>query len=141
MLAYPEASDTGDLPGVGTLMEGVRFGPLDVPADELPVRKADEAAASYKSAVIYYGDGLSREAPHHEHRRCVRPWQFRPGHIDLRRAAGTAGAPLAVHLYRRLQGFPRAPGRRMGMRERREWMDLTGDMSFHVAHPENFHGR
>ena len=59
VLAYPEASDTGDLPGVGAFMEGVRFGPLEVPADELPVRTADEAAASYKRAVIYYGDGLS----------------------------------------------------------------------------------
>ena len=29
----------------------------------------------------------------------------------------------------------------MDVRERREWMDLTGDMSFHVTRPENFRGR
>jgi len=142
VLAYPEASDTGDLPGVGNFMEGVRFGPLDVPESDLPVRTAEEAAASYKRAVIYYDDGLS----HAKHLITNIDVVFAPD----------GNSAQATSAYVVLQARPELPLQCIctggykdmlertadgwTLRERREWMDLTGDMSFHVTHPENFHG-
>jgi hypothetical protein len=143
VLAYPEASDTGDLAGVGAFMGGIRFGPLDAPEEELHVRTADEAAASYERAVIYYDDGLS----HAKHLIT---------NIDVAFAADGSSAQ-ATSTYVVMQArpelalqfictggytdsFERVDGE-WKLRERREGMDLTGDMRFHVVHPENFHGR
>lgn len=143
VLAYPEASDTGDLPGVGRFMDGVRFGPAEVPEEELAVRTAEEAAASYRRAVIYYDDGLS----HAKHLIT---------NIDIEFSAD-GNAAVATSAYVVVQARPELPlqfictgGYQDSLERRddgwtlctrREWMDLKGDMSFHVFHPERFHGR
>src|SRR5258708_38336604 len=57
--AYPEASDKGDLDGVGRFLDGARFGAVSVPEDQLLLRSATEAAKQYGEAVIYYPDGVS----------------------------------------------------------------------------------
>jgi hypothetical protein len=143
VMAYPEASDTGDLPGVGRFMGGVRFGPPEVPEDELAVRTAEEAASSYGRAVVYYDDGLS----HAKHLIT---------NIDIEFSAD-GNAAVATSAYLVVQARPELPlqcicaggyqdsfERREDawtLRTRREWMDLKGDMSFHVFAPERFHGR
>ena len=141
VMSYPEASDTGDLPGVGAFMDGVHFGPPDVPEDELLVRSAEEAAASYQKAVIYYEDGLS----HAKHLIT---------NIDIDVSADGRTAE-ATSTYVVLQARPELPlqmictgtykdslAREDGawtLRVRREHMDLKGDMRFHVFHPERYH--
>ena len=143
VLTYPEASDTGDLPGVGRFMDGVRFGPPGIPEEDLMVRTADEAAASYKRAVIYYDDGLS----HAKHLIT---------NVDIE-FSDDGSAAVATSTYVVAQARPELPLQfictggyqdslersddEWALRTRREWMDLKGDMSFHVFQPERFHGR
>jgi hypothetical protein len=107
------------------------------------VRTAEEAAASYERAVIYYDDGLS----HAKHLIT---------NIDIEFSADGKGA-VARSTYAVVQARPELPLQFICtggyedsleheddgwlLRTRREWMDLKGDMSFHVVHPERFHGR
>jgi hypothetical protein len=143
VMAYPEASDTGDLAGVGAFMDGVHFGPPDIPEDELPARSAEEAAASYREAVIYYEDGLS----HAKH-------LITNVDIDVSADGSTAEATSTYVVLQARPDFPLqmictgtykdSLARENGawtLRVRRERMDLQGDMSFHVSHPERYdHG-
>ena len=49
VLSYPEASDTGDLPGVGRFMDGVRLGHFGLADEEMAIGSADTAAEMYRA--------------------------------------------------------------------------------------------
>jgi 3-phenylpropionate/cinnamic acid dioxygenase small subunit len=145
VLRYPEASDTGDLAGVGRVYDGVRFGSYGVPESELSPRPADQVAKQYGESVIYYPDGLS----HAKHLIT---------NVDIA-YSDDGNEAQARSFYVVLQARPELPLQvictggyedtfrltedRWQFSVRREWMDIKGDLSYHVFSPvriETGHG-
>jgi hypothetical protein len=137
LLTYPEKSDSGDLAGVGQFMDGVRFGRSDVPVEELPVRRADEAARQYGETVIYYPDGLSR-ARHLITNIDIdidddcRSASSRSTYVVLQ---ATEGLPLQVICTGGYGDTFEQEDGAWKLKVRTEWMNLKGDLAFHVRNP------
>lgn len=139
VLSYPEASDTGDLPGVGRFMDGVRLGHFGLSDEEMPVGSADAAAEMYGRSVVFYPDGLSYA-------------KHLIANVDI--AFSDGGRSARAHsTYVVLQARPELPlqpictGRyddtlrridgQWELVARRECMDLKGELGFHVSDPSH----
>lgn len=139
VLTYPEASDTGDLQGVGRFLDGVRMGHFGVPEEDLPTATADAAAEMYGRAVIYYSDGLS----HAKHLITNLDTAFSPdGQAALCRSDYTVlqarpELPLQVICAGRYEDTFRRVDGHWKLAVRRECMDLKGRMDFHVRDPDH----
>jgi 3-phenylpropionate/cinnamic acid dioxygenase small subunit len=139
VLSYPEASDTGDLPGVGRFMDGVRLGHFGLADEEMAIGSADAAAEMYARSVVFYPDGLS----HAKHLIT---------NVDIGFSDGGQSA-RAHSTYVVLQARPELPlqpictgryddtlSRTDGswrLVTRRECMDLKGELGFHVSEPSH----
>jgi len=142
VLAYPEASDTGDLPGVGRFMGGVRFGPPEVPertwrcARPRRQRPVTSGPLSTTTTGFHTPNTSSRTST-----SSSRPTATPRRHLGVCGGAGETAVSPAVHLHRWLPGCARAPGRRLDVGHATGVDGPEGDMSFHVFAPERFHGR
>jgi hypothetical protein len=141
ILSYPELIDRGDVAGVARLLAGVRFGSATgrnapvIPMDALTRRTADEVRELYQNAVIFYDDGL----PHTKH-------LISNIDISFSKDRQTASSRSYYAVLQALEGFPLQliiAGRYEDVFEatavgwklviRREYADLIGDLSHHVA--------
>jgi 3-phenylpropionate/cinnamic acid dioxygenase small subunit len=139
VLTYPEASDTGDLPGVGRFMDGVRLGHFGLADEEMPVGSADAAAEMYGRSVVFYPDGLS----HAKHLITNLDIAFSGGgqyarahstYVVLQARPELPLQPICTGRYddslRRIDGSWKLVARR-------ECMDLKGELGFHVSDPSH----
>lgn len=140
LLAYPEASDSGDLTGVGRFMDGVRFGAYERSDSELASRTQEEATEMYGKSVIYYDDGIS----HAKHLITNVDIAFGSDETAAARSTyvviqGRPGFPLQVICTGGYQDtFEESAGAWRHL-TRREWMEIKGDLSHHVHDPARIH--
>jgi 3-phenylpropionate/cinnamic acid dioxygenase small subunit len=134
---YPEVSDRGDLAGVGEFMDGVRFGMFGIPEDQLTPRPAADAAKMYGESVIYYPDGISY-AKHLITNLDVaysddgQSAQARSTYVVLQ---VRPEFPFQVICTGGYEDTLRPENGRWKLDVRREWMDIKGDLTYHVRQP------
>jgi 3-phenylpropionate/cinnamic acid dioxygenase small subunit len=134
---YPEVSDKGDLAGVGEFMGGVRFGAFGMPEDQLTPRSAADAAKMYGESVIYYPDGIS----YAKHLITNLDIAYSDdGHSAQARSTYVVlqvrpEFPLQVICTGGYQDTLRQENGRWKLDVRREWMDIKGDLTYHVRQP------
>jgi 3-phenylpropionate/cinnamic acid dioxygenase small subunit len=138
VFTYPEASDTGDVAGVGRLLDGARMGHFGVPEADLPIVAGDAFAELYERSVIYYPDGLS----HAKHLITNIDIEISPdgrearSHSNFVVLQARPELPLQVICTGRYDDTLRRSNGEWKMAVRRECMDIKGDVSFHVRQPE-----
>lgn len=139
ILAYPQAVDRGNIPGIVELLTGVKMcnslgiDAPEVPEAEIPTLSADDVRTSY-SGVIFYDDGL----PHTKHLITnVDIWFSEDAQSAYSRSfytvlQGLEDFPLQVIIAGRYEDTFAFQGGRWRLTIRREYADLVGDLSRHV---------
>lgn len=139
IMAYPEAVDRGNIPGLVELLSGVKMcnsvgiNAPEVPEPAIPTLSAEDVQNMY-SRVIFYEDGL----PHTKHLITnVDIWFSEDEKSAGSRSfytvlQGLDDFPLQVIIAGRYEDTFRLEHGQWRLSIRREYADLVGDLSRHV---------
>jgi hypothetical protein len=140
ILAYSTRIDRGDIEGAAKVITGVKMSisrgqsAPEVPEEEIPVLSAEDAVGMHTSTMILYEDGLPRtkhiisniDISFSDDRTSA---TSRSSYTVLQ---GMDDFPLQVIVAGRCDDVYERDGEKWTLRVRREYADMTGDLSHHV---------